>query len=140
MGRSYWFECSRCGYRAAVSGRQDRGHDFFVQTIQCKDCKALYDAVIKVRIADDSSDRFLSKSLHIPRQRKSAAVSVSPPSFERALSKLPYRGVRRFRWVRYAEQCPNSSVHRVQSWNDPGKCPKCGVYMERGALPYRIWE
>ena len=24
MGRSYWFECSRCGYRAKASGRLDR--------------------------------------------------------------------------------------------------------------------
>jgi hypothetical protein len=30
MGRSYWFECPKCGYRAKVSGRADRGLSFFV--------------------------------------------------------------------------------------------------------------
>jgi transcription elongation factor Elf1 len=51
MGRSYWFECARCGYRAKVSGRVDRGFNFFVQTIVCRDCKELYDAVTRIKVA-----------------------------------------------------------------------------------------
>jgi hypothetical protein len=50
MGRSFWFECSRCGYRATVSGGADRGRDLFVQTISCRDCRKLYDAVTRLRI------------------------------------------------------------------------------------------
>ena len=52
MGRSYWFERSRCGYRAKVSGRADRGLHCVVQTILCRDCKELYDAVIRLRISE----------------------------------------------------------------------------------------
>src|ERR1700674_5874389 len=54
MGRSYWFECPRCGYRAKVSGRADRGFNFSVQSIVCRDCKELYDAVTRARIPDQS--------------------------------------------------------------------------------------
>ena len=53
MGRSYWFECPKCGYRAKVSGRADRGLSFFVQTILCRDCRELYDAVIRLRVPDE---------------------------------------------------------------------------------------
>jgi hypothetical protein len=52
MGRSYWFECPKCGYRAKVSGRADRGLTLFVQTILCSDCRQLYDAVTRLRVAD----------------------------------------------------------------------------------------
>ena len=54
MGRSYWFECPKCGYRAKVSGRADRGLSFFVQTILCRDCRELYDAVTRLRVPDES--------------------------------------------------------------------------------------
>ena len=50
MGRSYWFECARCGYRAKVSGREDRGRTFFVQTEFCRDCRELYDAVSRALV------------------------------------------------------------------------------------------
>ena len=53
MGRSYWFECAKCGYRAKVSGRADRGITFFVHTILCRDCRELYDAVTRLRLADE---------------------------------------------------------------------------------------
>ena len=53
MGRSYWFECVKCGYRAKVSGRADRGLNFFVQTILCRDCRELYDAITRVKIPDE---------------------------------------------------------------------------------------
>ncbi len=49
MGRSYWFECPKCGYRAQVSGRSDRGFTFCVQTVACRDCRELFDAVTAVR-------------------------------------------------------------------------------------------
>ena len=53
MGRSYWFECPKCGYRAKVSGRADQGLTFFVQTILCCDCRELYDAVTRLKVPDE---------------------------------------------------------------------------------------
>jgi len=45
MGRTYLFECPKCGYRAKVSGGSDCGTRFGVQTVMCLDCKELHDAV-----------------------------------------------------------------------------------------------
>jgi hypothetical protein len=140
MGRSYWFECSRCGYRTKVSGRADRGFGFFVQTIVCRDCKELYDAVTRVRVPDESGPRATfvgSGAVGFTRPRPALAA---PPRFEAVLNRLPYRGIKRFRWVQFKIQCPVSAFHRVHVWNELDKCPRCGVYLERNALAYRIWD
>src|SRR5215831_14184587 len=63
VGRSYWFECSKCGYRTKVAGRADRGLSFFVQTIVCRDCKELYDAVSRVKVPDESGLRLRNLGL-----------------------------------------------------------------------------
>ena len=140
MGRSYWFECSRCGYRARVSGRADRAFGFFVQTIVCRDCKELYDAVTRVKVPDESGLRGkLSGSRLAGFSRPRPAMSA-PPQFDAVLNRLPYRGIKRFRWIQFKIQCPVSAIHRVQAWNEPDKCPRCGAYLERNALPYRIWD
>ena len=140
MGRSYWFECPRCGYRAKVSGRADRGLSIFVQTILCRDCKELYDAVTRLKVLDEPAslgqltrwDRAKSRDL---RRRSSV-----PPSFQSALNRLPTLGAKASRWLQFKLQCPVSPLHRVQAWNDPGKCPRCGIYLEKNAIPFRIWE
>src|SRR5437763_8248377 len=108
MGRSYWFECSKCGYRAKVSGGADRGLHFFVQTIACRDCKQLYDAVTRLRVPDES--RLVSgNSFSAWRRRKQPWQRMSfPPDFQAALNRLPYKGVRRFKWLNFRLQCPNS--------------------------------
>ncbi len=141
MGRSYWFECAKCCYRVVVSGCADRGRDFFVDTILCRDCKRLYDVVIRFRFPDPRTldgktvaGNSLAKVL-AARQRL-----AEPPTFQAALNRLPYTGVRRFRWVDFKPRCPVAGLHRVQIWHEPGKCPRCGVYLERNALPYRIWD
>jgi ribosomal protein S27AE len=120
MGRSYQFDCSKCGYRAKVAGRADRGLDFFVQTIACHDCKALFDMVTRLKVPDEEKEQGLlppafRRNKFFLFQRNTSV----PPDFETVLNRLPYR---------------------VRAWNDPDKCPRCGVYMDRSALPYRIWE
>src|SRR5207248_3422048 len=99
MGRSYWFECSKCGYRAKVSGGADRGLHFFVQTIACRDCKQLYDAVTRLRVPDESAFG-LGVSTSGWRRRGQTVQRVSfPPDFQAVLNRLPYRGVRRLKWL-----------------------------------------
>jgi hypothetical protein len=141
MGRSYWFECAKCGYRATVSGRTDRGVHFFVQTILCRDCKALYDAVTKLKFPDEGRLGLLKPlGLRQPKKPNVSRPPSTPPSFQAALNRLPYTGVKRFRWVHFQLQCPVSKIHRVQTWNEPDRCPRCGLYLEKNALPYRIWD
>jgi hypothetical protein len=50
---------------------------------------------------------------------------------------LPARQVA---WIHFRIRCPISPIHQVRPWNEPDKCPRCGVYLERNALPFRIWE
>ncbi len=140
MGRTYWFECSKCGYRAKVSGGADRGINFFVQTIQCRDCKELYDAVTRLRIPDQPVARQNAFGLRQTRAVGAFQPVNSPPGFQSALNRLPYRGVNRFKWMPFKIQCPLSSNHRVQNWNAPARCPRCGAYLEQNAVPYRIWD
>jgi hypothetical protein len=140
MGRSYWFECARCGYRATVSGRADRGLDFFVQTILCRDCKTLYDAVTRLRFPDLTATEPLRPALRRPKRLSLLRPPPKAPSFQAALNRLPHAGVRQFRWVKFQLQCPVSSTHRVETWNDPDKCPRCGLYLEKNVLPFRIWD
>ena len=140
MGRSYWFECSRCGYRATVSGCGDRGLDFFVQTVVCCDCKQLYDAVTRLRIADDSRFGLPKAGALRPKLINPFRRLKTPPTFQSALNRLPHLGVRCFKWLLFKPQCPISALHRAQPWNHPGKCPRCGLHLEKSALPYRIWD
>ena len=140
MGRSYWFECPKCGYRANVSGRADRGLSFFVQTLLCHDCHALYDAVTRLKVPHEL---WRSENLAALRQpgplRHPRSLSV-PPTFQSVLNRLPLTGVKRFRWLAFKNQCPVSASHRVRPWTEPDKCPRCGIYLEKNALPYRLWD
>ncbi|HEV2209789.1 MAG TPA: hypothetical protein VG167_13505 [Verrucomicrobiae bacterium] len=141
MGRSYWFECSRCGYRAKVAGGADRGLHFYVQTILCQDCKELYDAVTRMRMPERNG-LLGEQTAFIKKQRQLSLPKRpgSPPSFQAALNRLIYAGMSRGRWVPFRLQCPVSSVHRVKAWNDPDKCPRCAYHLDKNPLPYRIWE
>ena len=142
MGRSYYFECGRCEYRVAVSGGSDRGVCFGVQTISCLDCKALYDSVTKLKAPEAPLLSRWRNLWTLVRQKASPWHRQSPrvPSFQEALGRLPTLGASTGRWIQFRLQCPVSAAHRVESWNDPGKCPKCGQFMEQSALPFRLWD
>ena len=122
MGRTYSFECSKCGYRARVAGGVDEGEHFAVQTIACADCKALHDAVTRFKAS--------------PRQKGNSPQSV--PQYAVVLNRLPPRGARQ--WLKFKPVCPVLSWHRIRLWKQPDKCPKCGTFMERDGIPFRVWD
>jgi hypothetical protein len=139
MGRTYLFECSKCGYCARVSGGADRGVHFAVQTILCNECKELHDAVTELKVpvpANAALDRWKLKTSRLD----SVKAPDRPPTFLTALNRLPPAGAKRFRWLRFKAACPVSPRHRIREWQQPGKCPKCGVFLEGNALPFRIWD
>jgi len=140
MGRSYWFECSRCGYRTKVSGTADRGLNFFVQTILCRDCRELYDAVTRMKIPEEPEVKRRGLGLRRSKSPYLKRAASRPPNFQTALNRLLYLGTTDFKWLHFKLECPVSRLHRVQSWNEPDECPRCGAYLEKNALPYRIWE
>jgi len=138
MGKSYWFECVRCGYRAKVAGRADEGLHLSVQTILCQDCKELYDSVTRLRILQGSQP-----ALHGTLSNASNSSQRDPqkaPSSQWALNRLRYNGEKISDWLKFPLKCPVSNIHKVRVWNDPDKCPRCGVFLERAALAYRIWD
>jgi hypothetical protein len=136
MGKSYWFECGKCGYRAKVAGRADQGLHIGVQTVLCQDCKELYDAVTKVRV--------LPGSRLVLHGTLSTAIGnneiKNPPSFQWASNRLQYLGEKFSDWLKFPPQCPVSRFHKVRIWNDPDRCPRCGVHLEKNALAYRVWD
>ena len=141
MGRTYLFECSRCAFRAKVSGRADKGFNISVQTILCRDCKNLYDAVVALKIPELSTPARkgapgIGSSGLLKRHRPPEA----PPAFQAVLNRLLFPGAKRSKWVEFKLRCPVSPMHRVQIWNEPDKCPKCGNLLEKHPLPYRIWD
>ena len=139
MGRTYLFECPKCGYCARVSGGADRGVHFAVQTILCSECKELHDAVTGWKVpvpANAALQRWRLKTSRLD----SVKAPARPPTFEAALNRLPPGGAKRVRWLRFKAACPVSHRHRVREWHQPGKCPKCGVFLEGNAIPFRIWE
>jgi hypothetical protein len=135
MGRSYLFECSRCGYKAKVSGGPDRGLDCSVQTIACRECKKLYDAVTRLKVVPET----MLAGNKSARLRKISGSADGPPDFDEVLSQLPFSGGK-FKWAQYKVRCPISPTHKVQIWKDPGKCPRCSVFLEKSPLPFRLWD
>jgi hypothetical protein len=141
MGRSYIYECPKCGYKARVSGRVDEGLHLLVQTILCKDCRELHDAVTRLRVPDDPARlRNTWRRLQPSGNGATSANSKTPPRFDAAVNRLRYPGLRNLSWIEFRLACPVSPYHRVRIWNEPDKCPRCGVFLERGALPFRQWE
>jgi len=134
MGRSYLFECPKCGYHATVSGGADAGFECGVQTAACRDCRSLFDAVVRLRVADTGLK--VSAEFQRLRFRK---THEAPPSFEVAINRLPPLGTK-IKWVQFKIQCPVSSPLRVRALNEPGKCPRCVNFMEKNALPFRYWD
>ena len=141
MGRTYIFECSKCGYRGRVSGGADRGFHFAVQTILCRECRQLHDVVVEFRVAVPPPLRESLVRKRLKSARESAARKrARPPTFAEALNRLPPSGAKPFRWMQFKPVCPAFPHHRVREWNQPDRCPQCGVVMEQNALPFRVWD
>ena len=137
MGRTFLFECSRCGYRAKVSGGADRGFHFAVQTITCGECKELYDAVTDLKVPGTTA---LSRWKLKASRFEAAKVPTTPPTFQAALNRLVFPGVKQLRWLHFEAVCPVAVHHPVKPWQQPGKCPKCGYFLECNAVPFRRWD
>lgn len=126
MGKTYHFECPYCHYRARISGGADSGVHCEVQTVVCRDCRELMDVYVRVR------------------RRADTGAAVKFPGFFRP--EIPPVVLRdgsaagRLVWQKFSLACPAGSKHFVETWKDPGRCPRCGSFMEKNGFPTRIWE
>src|SRR5258708_5587463 len=112
MGRSYLFECSKCSYQARVSGGADTGFEFCVQTAACRDCRILFDCVVRLRVPDTGP----KTSADFQWARLQKTDPEPPPTFEEALNRLP-PGAGKFKWMPFKLRCTVSPLHRVRAWN-----------------------
>ncbi len=127
MGRTYHFECPYCHYRAKVSGGADSGIHCEVQTVVCRDCRELMDVFTRVRRLEAEKDR--------PPKFPGFFRPEVPPVILRDGSNF-----KRLVWQKFTLTCPIMAKHQVEAWNDPGRCPHCGSFMEKGGLPTKIWD
>ena len=145
MGRTFQFECLHCQYRAAVSGGADRGVNCAVQTILCRDCHRLYDVLIRVYQRADQGGP-LPAAIKAGPNRLAAGVTIPPlrlienPWPEFSASHRAAAPAKSWQWVEVNPVCPAADFHRIEFWNEPGRCPRCGNYLEKNAFPYRLWE
>lgn len=130
MGTTYLFECKKCGYRATVAGGFAEGYDLKIRTIFCKDCRSIYDCVIAL------------KTVSVPRwgQPLRRPVPNAAPDVQSALARLPFPPRRAWQWREFDPACPKDPTHRIDLWTAPGRCPRCKAHLERGPIPFRIWE
>jgi hypothetical protein len=138
MGKLYLFECPKCAYRAKVSGGDESGITFSSRTITCRDCKLLYEIVTRIRLPLEKPKKKFSSGLGNLSQLR--WLPDNPPTFDAALNRLTMVAIKNSRWVDLRVRCPVSRFHRVETWKNPRKCPRCGSYMEGTATPYRIWD
>ena len=132
MGRTYLFECPQCQYRAKLSGGADSGVHCEVQTVVCRDCRELFDVFTRVLRNADAEERIKFPAFHRP---EIPPVILSDSSFN------PRPGpARKLVWKKIALACPVQSKHFVEPWNDPGRCPRCGNFLEKSGLPFRLWD
>jgi hypothetical protein len=125
MGKTYHFECPYCQYRARVSGGADSGQHCEVQTVVCRDCRELLDVFTRRRSPETPS----------PSRFPGWFRSEIPP-----VILADQAGKRKLVWESYSPACPLDARHTVEPWKDPGRCPRCGNFMEKNGLPYRSWD
>jgi hypothetical protein len=127
MGRVYTFNCPRCEYRAHVSGGAEEGLHCRTQTIVCRDCRALHDVAVRVRVPEEKKQP-LAKTKLLPVKENHL-----PPML--LFGKPP-----RVNWLELKPCCPTNASHRTEPWTAPGKCPRCGGFMERDVMVFRVWD
>lgn len=132
VGKTYQFECPLCQYQAKISGGADGGLHCEIQTVTCRECRQLYDVYTKVRRRAGAVERIKFPGFFRPE---------IPPVMLRASTSRPDQGAApKLVWQAFAPACPVQPKHPVMPWNDPGRCPRCGCFMEKGGFPFRIWD
>ena len=155
MGRAYTFDCPKCSFRARVSGGEDQGNNCFVQTHLCQECGDIYDLATYVRWPTIPSPPTLSPIV-IPQRvwppRSGLKVNLhgylpdhihASGRIRQLKPRLPSSMLARPpspRWVQLELQCPKAQHHHLQPWQHPGRCPKCGTFLEQSVVPFRLWD
>ena len=147
MGRTFYLDCPYCQYRARVSGGADAGVNCVVQTIVCLDCRRLFDVFTRLRLRD-GEEELVPADAKTRSGRNLLPTAVVIPPFRlvdnpwSVFAPGPRSSVppKQRRWAEVKPVCPVAGFHRIKTWNSPGRCPRCGNYLEKSGFPYRLWD
>jgi hypothetical protein len=120
-----------------VAGGADRGFHCFVQTILCRDCKALFDTPTRVRVPVETPSPAALRRTNFMRRRKPETAPSDAVVWQ---NRLRFFAGKKTKWIALKPRCPNSAAHRIELWAEPGRCPRCATRLERTVTPYRIWD
>jgi hypothetical protein len=147
MGRTFQFECPQCQYQARVGGGADAGINCVVQTIVCLDCRQLFDVFIRLRSREGKEEPApVEVKAKSGRNLLHARVNIPPfylmenPWIAFALGRRSSDPPKERQWAEVKPVCPVAASHRIQFWKTPGRCPRCGNYLEKNGLHFRLWE
>jgi hypothetical protein len=142
VGRTYHFECPHCQYRARVSGGTDGGVNCVIQTIACRNCRELFDVFTRVRKRDSGA----KAEAKMQRKMLPERLSIPPMMLVQHVNR-EFQNQPRLRvappaawWENVKVACPISELHRIELWKHPGRCPRCGNFMEKNGFPFRLWD
>ncbi|MGP8218166.1 MAG: hypothetical protein ACLQPI_01800, partial [Limisphaerales bacterium] len=115
-----------------VSGGADGGLHCEIQTIICRDCRQLYDVFTRQRRLLDAVELvkfpgFLRPDIP-PVILGGSSINPSPTPPAPLI------------WRTTELACPADPDHFVEPWTIPGRCPRCGNFMERNGVPFRAWD
>lgn len=131
-----------CHYHARVAGGVEKGVHCAVQTILCRDCRELHDVITRRQAAEGEQPP--RPGLRLMETPQIPPLLLVRQPF-RMLVPKPARAVCRampspLQWLDLKAVCPVAAVHRVETWQNPGRCPRCGTYLERNLVPWREWD
>ena len=132
VGKTYQFECPQCQYRAKISGGADSGWHCEIQTVICRDCKELFDVFRRQRRRADAVDLIKFPGFYRPDIPPTILGQSSVNPSQKPPPPLVWRAT--------ALACPMEPKHQVEPWRDPGRCPRCGNFMERDGIAFRAWD
>ena len=132
VGKTYQFECPLCQYHAKGSGGADAGLHCEIQTVSCRDCRQLYDVYIQVRRRAGAVEKIKFPGFFRPE--------IPPVILRQSTSRPSTEKSPKLVWQKFLQMCPVDEKHIVETWKDPGRCPRCRCYMDKSGFPFRIWE
>ncbi len=132
VGKTYVFECPQCQYRARISGGADSGRHCEIQTVVCRSCRELFDVFTRQRRRADTVVRIRFPGFYRPE--------IPPIVFGQSSINPTKKPLAPLVWQESPLACPIVPGHAVEAWNDPGRCPRCGNYLEKNGFPFRVWD
>ncbi len=143
----FQYSCPHCEYQVRVVGGADNGVNCAVQTIVCLDCRKLFDVFTRLRLREGGEEASSQGNKTKSNRKLLPTGIVIPPIHLMENSWNDYSPGRQISapvqkkyWTDVKLACPIANYHRIEVWNWPGRCPRCGTHLESNGFPFRLWD